>query len=784
MIELLSKERSFLEKACMEFRPFGVDAQGRNIRDVSGLTVRASVHYLEEVMEHRDGSGAGARVTEQLCRLLNERIRDPAYHVSPVFLRNAWNSYSYEFVCFLSELCMRLSNDPAFHFKVGREKFISPLIQTLGRPFTVSQIYRMFRHFGEKYAKGSIHFEVVDVKEGSAVLRMGFTDHVYRQFGPWRRRCADFICQSIKCCLAAVPEKVHHLPVADVKDRRCIAEGADYCEWESTWDTNRRARLPHLAGTASAGIGGYAVGAGIMPDGSLMAPVLIALLSAGVWEVTSRNRAFRRSMAAREQLIQEQLESVEGRHEELREAYLQQGQAAVELRKKVNHLATLHRAGLLINSTLDRESLIQEALRTLIEDLPFDRAMISFFDPARGVATDFRICGVSEEVAAFARAMEIHVTDPSSPEGTVLLQGESICVEDIREVWDRLHPLYQELAGLTKAKSLIAVPLKITDRVFGSITVDRTDAEAMNREDLDLLITFSNQVAIALDNARTYHTIEELNLGLEEKVRERAGAYERANRELEAANARLQELDLLKSRFVSTASHELRTPMTSIKGYVRNMLDGLTGGLSQKQRQYLERVQYSADRLMRVINNLLDLSRIEAGAMQLQIRPVLVEDVVSEAVEELHGLAQEKNVGVTSECESPAPVIRADRDKVQQILSNLLQNAIAFTPPGGRVGVHTHVRPDGQVQVSVTDTGEGIPSSETEKIFFPFYRGHSGPQAPRGTGLGLAISKDLVELHGGRIWVESTPGKGSRFVFTMPAACDPAENRAGAQPQG
>ncbi len=170
--------------------------------------------------------------------------------------------------------------------------------------------------------------------------------------------------------------------------------------------------------------------------------------------------------------------------------------------------------------------------------------------------------------------------------------------------------------------------------------------------------------------------------------------------------------------------------------------------------------------------------------MQPQIRPVLVEDVVSEAVEELHGLAQEKNVGVTSECESPAPVIRADRDKVQQILSNLLQNAIAFTPPGGRVGVHTHVRPDGQVQVSVTDTGEGIPSSETEKIFFPFYRGHSGPQAPRGTGLGLAISKDLVELHGGRIWVESTPGKGSRFVFTMPAACDPAENRAGAQPQG
>jgi len=130
MTELLSKDHPILEKGSMEHRPFGIDLRGENIRDVSGLTVKANVEYLEEAVGRRQGPEAGARAVEQLCQLLNERIRDPSYYVSPTFLKNVWHSYSYEFVCFLGEFCRLLSDNPRFQFHVGKEKFISPIMQT------------------------------------------------------------------------------------------------------------------------------------------------------------------------------------------------------------------------------------------------------------------------------------------------------------------------------------------------------------------------------------------------------------------------------------------------------------------------------------------------------------------------------------------------------------------------------------------------------------------------------------------------------------------------------
>ena len=235
MTELLSADHTILERPFMEFRPFGRDERGEKIRDVSGVTVKANVDYLEEVVGRTRGAEAGVRAVEQLARLLNERLRDSAYHVTPAFLKNLWTSYSYEFVMYLAEFCLILSGDREFQFNVGKEKFISPVIQTLGRPFTVPQIYRMFPHFGEKFAKGSIEFGVGLVTDRSAVLRMKFMDHVYAQFGPYRKRCASLVCSSSKAGLAAVPERVHGLNFAGITDRLCIAAGDEYCEWEFTW---------------------------------------------------------------------------------------------------------------------------------------------------------------------------------------------------------------------------------------------------------------------------------------------------------------------------------------------------------------------------------------------------------------------------------------------------------------------------------------------------------------------------------------------------------------------
>lgn len=728
MIELLSRDHRILEKGLMEFRPFGVDAGGRKIRDVSGMTIRANADYLEEAVSRMQGPEAGARAVEELCRRLNERIHDPAYHVTPAFLKNMWHSYSYEFTCFLGEFCEIIAGDPQFAFKMAKEKFLSPIIQTLGRPFTVPQIYKMFPHFGEKFVKGSVHLEAGPVTDHHARLRMQFTDAVCRQFGPYRKACAALACQSSKGGLAAVPERIHHGKPAMIKDLTCIAEGDDWCEWDITWETAASSRLLTF------------------------------------WKV--RHEKTRE----REQLIDEQLRSVEARHEELREAYLEQEQATVELRRKVAQLTTLHRAGLLFGSTLDRETLLQTVLEALIHDLHYDRAMISLYDPGRQVSYGFRVLGASEEIAALVRTLEIPVTDCHSIEGTVLRKGQPVLVGDVRMVWDFLHPLNRHLASIARAKSIISVPLKVKGRILGALTVDRLQEHSLTQEDLDLMVTMANQVAVALDNVEAYSQIEQLNVGLETKVRERTIELEGLNRDLQAANEKLRELDQLKSAFVSIVSHEFRTPMTSIKGCVENLLDGLGGPLTERQALYLERLKYNAERLTRMSNELLDLSRIEAGKIEFHASATSLVEVVGRVIESLQAIAQEKAVAIRQRQDGQLPLIQADPDKLHQILTNLIHNAVKFSPRHSEILVEGRRRDDGSVQVCVADQGPGIPPEELDKVFDKFYRGESAPVEARGAGLGLAITKTLVELHGGRIWAESTSGQGTRFFFTLPIA--------------
>ena len=233
---------------------------------------------------------------------------------------------------------------------------------------------------------------------------------------------------------------------------------------------------------------------------------------------------------------------------------------------------------------------------------------------------------------------------------------------------------------------------------------------------------------------------------------------------------RLQELDKMKSDFVSNVSHELRTPLTAIKGSVDNMLDGLTGPVNEKQLRYLARVKSNVDRLARLINDTLDLSKIESGKTELRPAQLALDTLAREIVENLRPLASEKRISL--EVLSPGGGVKAwaDRDKVTQVLMNLIGNALKFTPPQGRVTVAVRQNGDQWVEVSVSDTGPGIPLEEAGKIFDKFYQiTHGAKQKTKGTGLGLAISKALIEMHGGKIWVESEVGKGSAFSFTLPA---------------
>ncbi len=746
----------------MQFRPFGLTLDGKKIRDVSGITIRANIEYLEEVVGKTQGDAAARHVVQRLCDSLNARIGNPAYHVTDRFLRNTWNSYSYEFTCYLGEFCILLSDNPRFQFEMGKHKFISPIIQTLGRPFSVSQIFKMFPHFGEKFAKGSIHFSVRDVANDSAVLRMKFADHVYQQFGPYRKRCADIICQASKAGLLAVPQYIHHLGFASVRDLQCIADGDECCEWEFHWPT--RPRSSHVQQTAiGAAVSGATLGYlrwAYPEQGWVEAGAWAVIPGLAAW-FSSHWYMLKRKADEREHLIAEQVTFVNTHHEELREAYLDQERTAVELRQKVSQLTTLYQTGLGFSATLDREALLENALHTIMNELKYALVMITFFDRDRQMAHDARLLGAPPDVTLYARSLEIPVTDPSSIEGEVLLQGRPLLINDLRRERDRLHPLNQQLVQRTQVQSCLSVPLKVQGRVLGSLTVNRSVEHALTQDDVHVMVTVANQVAIALDNADAYHQIEVLNAGLESRIEERT-------RSLQVANVKLRELDQLKSAFVSIASHEVRTPLTAIKGLVENMRDGFTGPISDRQVFYLTRVTHNIDRLTRLLNDLLDLSRIEAGRMEFTPTDVALVPLVEEVVEQLRPQAEKKSLTLQITHPPDLAPIRGDRDKLLQIMTNLTHNAMKFTPPSGRITIALTPRDDDTVQIGVEDTGCGIAPADLPHVFDRFYRSRDNATEARGAGLGLAITKSLVELQRGRLWVDSTPGRGSCFSFTLP----------------
>ena len=388
-------------------------------------------------------------------------------------------------------------------------------------------------------------------------------------------------------------------------------------------------------------------------------------------------------------------------------------------------------------------------------DLHYDRAMVSMFDPLRSVIRHVRVIGASDEVLAYSQDCEVPVTDRNSPEGMVVLQGLPLLIADIQTVWQELHPINRRLAELSRTKSLIIVPLKAKDHLLGILTVDRTHEPSLTKDDLELMTTLANQVAIALDNAAAYQQIEEWNVGLELKIRERTEALEQADR--------------LRSQFLSHVSHELRTPLTSIKGFVQNLLDGLTGPLNEKQQRYLFRMLDNSDRLIRMIEDLLDRTRIEAGRLEVHPVDVDLESCLLDAIEQLRPLAsaRRQRLGLTAP-DSRIEVL-ADRDRLIQVAVNLIQNAVKYTPEDGEITVAIESSSPRFVRVLVRDTGPGIPAEDLDKIFDPFFRVQHGQRSgPKGLGLGLSIVKTLVELQGGSVSANNWPAGGAEVSFTLP----------------
>ena len=236
---------------------------------------------------------------------------------------------------------------------------------------------------------------------------------------------------------------------------------------------------------------------------------------------------------------------------------------------------------------------------------------------------------------------------------------------------------------------------------------------------------------------------------------------------LEDVNRRLKDLDEARSFSIAAASHELQSPLTSLKGYIENLLEGVAGSLPEKVVHYLQRMERNADRVLRLATMLLDQACLEAGHMPLDIRAVSVAEVLTDLLPEFQGVAAKKAITLQVGHVTDAP-LKADRQKLEQILQNLLHNALKFTPEQGFILVRSYVSDGTQMIISVEDTGCGILPHDQEKVFLRFYRAPSPVR--EGVGLGLAITKHLVELQGGTIRLESEVGRGTRFFVSLPLA--------------
>ncbi len=246
-----------------------------------------------------------------------------------------------------------------------------------------------------------------------------------------------------------------------------------------------------------------------------------------------------------------------------------------------------------------------------------------------------------------------------------------------------------------------------------------------------------------------------------------AANVNRMNDELRRLYGELETASRHKSEFLANMSHELRTPLNAIIGFSQVLRQRLFGEVNEKQEEYLDDILSSGNHLLSLINDVLDLSKVEAGQVELEVATFSLREALERGVVMVRERASKSDVRLSLELAPDVDIVRGDERRVRQVVFNLLSNAVKFTPPGGSVSVAA-TRVDAEVQVSVTDTGAGIAPEDQERIFEEFQQTDVGVQQREGTGLGLALSKRLVELHGGRIWVESELGQGSRFVFTLP----------------
>jgi len=335
---------------------------------------------------------------------------------------------------------------------------------------------------------------------------------------------------------------------------------------------------------------------------------------------------------------------------------------------------------------------------------------------------------------------------------TFISAGLPVKVEESREIVIGEEDQEGRFVRASKAlenegySDFLVAPLRVGDEYLGNLYLFCRPPAQFTKTDLIPFASITTQLAIAIKNVLF-------------------------TKELKEANEELLHLDHLKSDFLATMSHELRTPLTSVIGYSDMLLSGMTGEVTEKQKGFLRSILNSAETLLNLINDILDLTKIEAGKLELNLEPVELRSVLISVISVAKPRARDKKIQISTFLPTDLPTLQADPAKLGQILLNLLTNAIKFTHEMGKVGIEARALPTGIVEIRVTDTGIGIAREDIPRVFERFTQiDSSSTRNQGGTGLGLTITRDLIELHGGTIKVQSQLGKGTSFTFTIPMA--------------
>ena len=557
-----------------------------------------------------------------------------------------------------------------------------------------------------------------------------------------------------------------------------------------------RLRIPALE--LLAGVGGSIVVLAIIlarpPGWDAFATVGATLLPAGLvlYGATAARRA--RDAQAQRTLVAEQRTALE------REA-AETSLSRAELQRRLAELVALNELAAGLSSTLDLDELLDRALDAVIHRLPFDRALVLLLDPASNALTDGRAIGGSAEVVALVGQIHLPLGETRSTLVQLALADGPMVFRDVDRDGYEPNRLF---ARSLEVSSFLGTPLVTNGRTVGVLAVDnRLSGRELERAMGPLLFTVGSLLAAAIEKARLYAEVELQNRELEARVATRTAQLADATQEAVAARAAAEAASATKSTFLASVSHELRTPLTSVVGFtklVRKRFDEIVtpalaaapGGVAADPKleravrqigQNLEIMATEGERLSAMINDVLDLQKIEAGRMEFRREPVDLVAVVDQALAATSALFATTELAVIRDVPdsvhgSMHPVT-GDHHRLIQVVINLLSNAVKFTAAGS-VTVRVAASGADEVVVSVADTGLGIAPADQARVFEAFAQaGDTLTDKPRGTGLGLPISREIVEEHGGRLWLESELGRGSTFAFALPVAAGATADAAG-----